>query len=71
MFDMIVAMGILSILFFVGYKITGALFKALIWLFLLLPIAIVIWGIAIVCCCTLILIPVGLKMFKVGARVLA
>ena len=70
MFEMIVAMGVLSILFFVGYKITGALFKALIWLCILLPLAVVIWGLALLCCCTLILIPIGVKLFKVGCNIL-
>ena len=70
MLGFILIVGILSVLFFVGYIVTGALFKALIWLFLLLPIAIFIWMIAVACCCTLILIPIGLKLFKVGCNIL-
>ena len=71
MFEFIVGIGILCVLFFVGYKVTGALFKALIWLCILLPIALFLWGTAILCCCTLILIPIGLKLFKVGIGILA
>lgn len=70
MFEFIVGIGVLCVLFFVGYKVTGALFKALIWLCILLPIALFLWGIAILCCCTLILIPIGMKLFSIGSRVI-
>lgn len=71
MFEFIVGIGVLCVLFFVGYKVTGALFKALIWLCILLPIALFLWGIAILCCCTLVLIPIGLKLFKFGTGILS
>lgn len=70
MLEFIVGVGVLCVLFFVGYKVTGAVFKALIWLCILLPIALFIWGIAILCCCTLILIPIGMKIFSIGNRVI-
>lgn len=70
MFEFIIGIGIVCVLFFVGYKVTGALFKALVWLCILLPIALVLWGIAILCCCTLVLIPIGVKLFGVGLKVL-
>lgn len=70
MFEFVVGIGIVCVLFFVGYKVTGALFKTLIWLCILLPIALVLWGIAILCCCTLVLIPIGVKLFGVGSKVL-
>lgn len=71
MFEFIVGIGVLCVLFFVGYKVTGALFKALIWLCILLPIALFLWGIAILCCCTLVLIPIGIKLFKFGTGILS
>lgn len=70
MIGFMIAVGILSILFWVAFKITGAVFKACVWLFILLPIALVLWAIGIVCCCTILLIPVGRKLFGAGAKVL-
>lgn len=70
MIEFILIIGVLSIFFFGAYKITGAVFKALIWLFFLVPIALVLWVFGLACCCTLILIPVGIKLFIAGCRVL-
>lgn len=70
MIGFILMIGILSIFFFVAYQITGAVFKAMIWLAILVPITLVLWTLGLACCCTLILIPVGLKLFMVGCRVL-
>ena len=70
MIELILVLGMLSLFLFVAYQITGAIFKALIWLVILVPIALVIWAIGLACCCTLILIPVGLKLFVAGCKVL-
>lgn len=70
MLTFIVGMAILWVLLWLGFKMTGALLKACIWLFILVPIALGIWGIALVCCCTLILIPIGIKLFMTGMRVI-
>lgn len=70
MIEFILWMGILSLFFGGAYWITGALFKALIWLCVLVPVALLLWTIGLVCCCTLILIPVGFKLFIAGCRVL-
>lgn len=66
----ILVFGILSLFFGCAYMITGALFKALIWLCILVPVALLLWSIGLVCCCTLILIPVGVRLFVAGCRVL-
>ena len=70
MIEFILVMTILSLFFGGAYLITGAILKAVIWLFLLVPIALVLWGVGLACCCTLILIPVGLRLFTAGCRVL-
>lgn len=70
MFEFIFVLAILSLFFGGAYIITGALLKAVIWLCVLVPITLFLWGIAILCCCTLILIPIGIKLFTVGCRVL-
>ncbi|MDO5573708.1 MAG: hypothetical protein Q4G60_06990 [bacterium] len=61
---MTVALIFLVLMIWIGFKLTGAVFGALIWLFIKLPIALVLIALGIVCCCTIILIPVGVGLFK-------
>lgn len=70
MIGLLMSLAILTFLFWIGYKITGVLLRALIWLLIELPIALIMWCFALICCCTVILIPVGIKIFSVGFRVL-
>jgi len=70
MIEFILVLGILSLFFGGAYFVTGALLKAIVWLCVLVPVALLLWGIGLICCCTLILIPVGLKLFSAGCRVL-
>lgn len=69
-------MGLFLIIFFmifflwIGFYLTGALLRACVWLFILVPLTIVIWVLALVCCCTIILIPIGIHLFKVGLDIL-
>ena len=70
MFSFFIGLLVLVILFWVGFKLTGALLLACIWLFFKLPIALLLFVFGLICCCTLILIPVGLWMFKWGLRLL-
>lgn len=70
MFSFLLGLLFLVFLFWVGFKLTGALLLACIWLFIKLPIALILFLFGIICCCTLILIPVGLWMFKWGVRLL-
>lgn len=68
--EIIIGLAMLSFLFWVGFKVTGALLTAFIWLAIKLPIAIVIFCLGLACCATLLLIPVGIKLFKVAGNVL-
>ncbi|MDO5154626.1 MAG: hypothetical protein Q4D51_01550 [Eubacteriales bacterium] len=61
---------LLTVLFWLAYHITGAILKACFWLFVRLPITLITWVLAVACCCTLILIPVGLWLFKLGGKIL-
>ena len=70
MMGAILILGLLSLFFFIAYCITGAVLKALIWLVILVPIAVGLWTLGLACCCTLILIPIGIKLFSAGCRVL-
>lgn len=70
MITAIICFIILSALFGLAFKITGALLKAILWLCIFLPVGLALLGLGIACCCTLILIPVGIILFKAGARVI-
>ena len=63
-------LALLTFLLGLAFKLTGAVLKAVLWVFIFLPIALVLWALAVVCCCTLILIPVGVFLFKAGMKLL-
>ena len=61
---------LLTILFGIAYKITGAILKACVWLLILLPIGLILSGVGEIFCCTIILIPVGIGIIKAGIRMI-
>ena len=67
---LLLVLTILTVLLGIGFKLTGALLAALFWLCIKLPIACFVLALAIIFCCTIILIPVGIGLFKVGVRLL-
>jgi len=60
---------ILGAVFGLAFKLTGAVLMACLWM-LKLPVALALWIVGAVCCCTIILIPVGLLLFKTGSILL-
>lgn len=66
----LIGLALLSCLLWLGFKLTGALLSACIWLFVEVPLSFAVWGIGLACCCTIILIPVGLWLFKTGFKLL-
>lgn len=70
MIEMIVVLALLTFLFWLEYHITGALLSAAIWLFIKLPLAIVMSCIGLVCCIMILLIPIGSKCFKFAGSIL-
>ena len=70
LFLAILILALLTFLLGLAFKLTGAVLKAVLWVFIFLPIALVLWAFAVVCCCTLILIPVGVFLFKAGMKLL-
>ena len=70
MFGFIVGLAVLVFMLWLGFKLTGALLAACIWLFIEVPLAFCAWTIGLVLCCTIILIPVGLWFFKTGFKLL-
>ena len=57
-------------IFGIAYKITGAILKACVWLLILLPIGLILSGVGVIFCCTIILIPVGIGIIKAGIRMI-
>ena len=55
--------------FGLAFSLTGAILAACLWV-LKLPLAICLWALGAVCCCTILLIPVGLILFKTGSALL-
>lgn len=70
MLEFIIMLGILSVILWIGYKVTGALFTACIWLFIKVPCAIVIGAFGVVLCITILLIPIGIGCCKFAVRLL-
>lgn len=70
MIELLIALAVLTGLFWIGYHVTGALLSAAIWLFIKLPFAIILGGLGLVCCITILLIPLGGKCFKFAFEVL-
>lgn len=66
----LIGLAVLSLLLWLGYKLTGALLVACFWLFVEVPVTLILWALALVCFCTLILIPVGIWLVKLGARLI-
>ena len=72
MITMLIIIGIVVLLgavFGLTFSITGAVLTACFWM-LKLPIVLVMWVIGAVCCCTILLIPLGLLLFKTGSAML-
>lgn len=63
-------LGLLTIILWVGYKFTGALFTACCWLFIKVPCAILMAMLGLVSCMTILLIPVGRGCFKTTLKLL-
>lgn len=61
---------IIGALFGLAFQLTGAILLALLWM-LKLPLVLAMWVLGAACCCTIILIPVGLFLFKTGSILLA
>lgn len=70
MLTLLAALALLTALLWVGFKITGALLMACLWLFVLLPVALLLFVLGLVCCCTILLIPLGVWLLKAGVSVL-
>lgn len=60
---------VLCLLFWIGFQVTGTVASAIVWLWIQLPIAVMLWAIGVLFCCTVLLIPVGIWFFRAGASI--
>ena len=70
MLGIIITLALVTFLFWLGYRITGAILSAVIWLCIKVPFAIILCCIGILCCVTLLLIPIGWKCIKYAWKVI-
>ena len=70
MIELLIALAVLTALFWIGFHVTGALLSAAIWLFIKLPFAIIVGFLGLLCCVTILLIPLGGKCFKFAIEIL-
>lgn len=68
MFGFLIGLGFLTMMLWLGFKLTGALLTACLWLFISVPLGVGALGIGLFLCCTIILIPVGLWFLKTGLK---
>ena len=68
--EIIIILAVLMFLFWIGYHFTGALLSAIFWITIKLPLACIIACLGLVCCITILLIPLGLKCFKAAGKLL-
>lgn len=70
MVTFLICLAIITVLFGVAFKITGALLKACLWVIIFLPVGLLLLSLGVAFCCTIILIPVGIGIMKAGMRVI-
>ena len=70
MLELFLILILLTGLFWLGFHITGALLSAAFWVLIRLPLAVVLFALGLACCVTLLLIPVGIKLWKLALRVI-
>ena len=70
MIEILITLAVLTVLFWIGFHVTVALLSAVIWLFIKLPFALILGCLGLVCCITILLIPLGGKFFKFALKIL-
>ena len=70
MLTLIMILGFMTALLWISFKVTGALFTLAIWLFIKVPLALILGVIGVLCCVTILLIPLGAGCIKLAFRLL-
>lgn len=63
-----IGLAILSCLLWLAFKIAGALLAGMFWLFIKVPVGVVMMAAGLLLCVTVIGIPAGRRLFKAGAK---
>ena len=58
------------VLLWIGFRLTGALLAAFLWLIIKVPLTLILWCLGLVLCCTIFLIPIGIRLFGTGLHLL-
>ena len=66
----LIVFAVLSLLLWIGFTITGGLLLTGFWLFVKVPLALILFFLAVIFCLTISLIPLGIVLFKAGLRLL-
>jgi len=70
MLEIIIGLAIVCFLFWLGFKCTEFMLGVCILLFVKIPIALFLFGLGVILCITILLIPIGKKCFTAGSSVL-
>lgn len=70
MIEILITLAVLTVLFWIGFHVTGALLSATIWLFIKLPFALLLGCLGLICCITILLISLGGKCFMFALKIL-
>ena len=70
MFGFMLGLIVMCVLFWLGFNLTGAILAACIWLFIKVPLAMVCLVLGVLCCITLLFIPVGVGCLKAAVKLL-
>lgn len=70
MIEIIVILALLTFIFWFGFHFTWALLSLTIWMFVKLPLAVLMTCIGLICCVTILLIPIGGKCFSFAGSIL-
>lgn len=69
-FLFVIVFAVLGLLLWIGFTITGGLLLTGFWLFIKVPLAIILFLVAICLCLTIILLPLGILCFRAGLKLL-
>lgn len=69
-FLFLIVFAVLGLLLWLAFAITGGLVLTGFWLFIKVPLAILLFFLAVILCLTIILLPLGILCFRAGFKLL-
>lgn len=70
MIAFIIGLMCLTFLFWIGFKVTGAILTAVVWVFIKIPIALGLFALGIIFFISILLIPLGKACFRIGKQIM-